>query len=426
VDGRPVAPAPRGIVLAGRTLVPLRSLAAALGARVDYDAATRTVTVQRNGRRVAVAAPFVNQGHAYVPLRTAAEALGFGVGFDAATHAIALRSARRPAPPAPVAVATPEAPPPIAAAVTQKFPQPGGAVADAFPAISARVEPQGGAPVDVAAIRLWIDGTDVTGNATVIGDEIVYTPRAPLAAGAHDVRVAGTDRGGVPFAADWRFTSNYVPPSTAASGSGLSSVFVDRVPVPGERYFDVIAYGPPGGYGYVTIDGVPGEFSFVQQGISRYVAHVYLPEGIDQAYAHAYVHYTDAHGGVVNYTIPSPLRLYTIFPAFRGPQPTAQPLPAPLATSTPAIPHRTFVRPMPTPAPSPDATRVPVLLIRPVASPSPAPPPVHKRVPLTNVPASMQSGPAVVETPHARVLRARPSPSPSPSISAAPAPRASA
>ncbi len=99
-------------IIDGRTYVPFRAVFEALGAEVDYDAATRTVSAARNGTTVRIpigsnmievtngaisysnymdAAAFVSEaGRTYIPVRYAAEALGCCVGWDADDRTVIL------------------------------------------------------------------------------------------------------------------------------------------------------------------------------------------------------------------------------------------------------------------------------------------------------------------------------------------------
>ena len=88
----------------GRIFIPLRAVMDAMDAQVDYDGATGTVAIHRDGadlsmvlgqntaavtedgqtRAVAMdAAPYVTDGRTYVPVRFVAEAFGCNVGWDA-------------------------------------------------------------------------------------------------------------------------------------------------------------------------------------------------------------------------------------------------------------------------------------------------------------------------------------------------------
>ncbi len=98
------------IVKSGRAFVPLRAVFEWLGAEVDYSGgritATRasdTITLRIGSRSVAVNGrterldhePFVAEGRSYVPLRFVAQSLGAGVEYDAASQTITIRDAGR-------------------------------------------------------------------------------------------------------------------------------------------------------------------------------------------------------------------------------------------------------------------------------------------------------------------------------------------
>ncbi|HYF77552.1 MAG TPA: copper amine oxidase N-terminal domain-containing protein [Symbiobacteriaceae bacterium] len=100
------------IVGNGRTLVPLRAIGEALGARVDWNPATQTATVALGGREVKVTvgsnrvliaepdatqkiiysdiAPVIAGGRTLVPVRVISEGLGLQVGWNEATHTVTL------------------------------------------------------------------------------------------------------------------------------------------------------------------------------------------------------------------------------------------------------------------------------------------------------------------------------------------------
>lgn len=93
----------------GRTYLPFRALFEAMGAGVEWDAATQTVTAVRDGRTVRLtlgqtavaveedgkttelltdAAPFARGGRTYVPVRFAAQAFDAVVDWDAETRTV--------------------------------------------------------------------------------------------------------------------------------------------------------------------------------------------------------------------------------------------------------------------------------------------------------------------------------------------------
>lgn len=102
VNGQALAGSYRPVVIENRIFVPLRVVSETLGARVDWDGSTRTVTVQQyghvivlvigqntatvDGQKVSLAAPArLAGGVTIVPLRFVSEALGADVSWDAKT-----------------------------------------------------------------------------------------------------------------------------------------------------------------------------------------------------------------------------------------------------------------------------------------------------------------------------------------------------
>ena len=98
------------IIQNDRTLVPLRAIFEAMGATVDWNSGTQTVTAVRNGVTVKLTvgstvmsrnwdelpmdtAPVVLGGRTLVPARAVAEAFGADVGWDEATHTVTISEA---------------------------------------------------------------------------------------------------------------------------------------------------------------------------------------------------------------------------------------------------------------------------------------------------------------------------------------------
>jgi len=92
-------------IFQGRTYVPVRIISEALGAAVDYQAATKTVTVTLGGKVIVMmidnpnatidgktvlldAPPTIRQGRTFVPLRFISEAFGAEVLWDGATRTV--------------------------------------------------------------------------------------------------------------------------------------------------------------------------------------------------------------------------------------------------------------------------------------------------------------------------------------------------
>ncbi|MBS3977962.1 MAG: PhnD/SsuA/transferrin family substrate-binding protein [Syntrophomonadaceae bacterium] len=109
IDGRPVVFDVAPQIVRERVMVPLKAIAGISGAAVDWDAARRTVTVEKggnrivltvgsdkathNGRQVALDSPVVIAGgRTLVPLRFISETLGYGVTWDGKARRVSLTS----------------------------------------------------------------------------------------------------------------------------------------------------------------------------------------------------------------------------------------------------------------------------------------------------------------------------------------------
>ena len=109
LNGQPLATSTAPVQMNGRTLVPLRDIFEALGAKVDWNPAAQTIlatqgttqiglainnkTASVNGSPVTLdqAATLIN-GHTYVPLRFVAEATGAKVDWSGPTQIVSIRT----------------------------------------------------------------------------------------------------------------------------------------------------------------------------------------------------------------------------------------------------------------------------------------------------------------------------------------------
>lgn len=104
-----------GVLQGGYTMVPMRCIFEALGAAVSWDGATRTVTATTGDKVIRLtvgsltaymndfplamaAVPCLISGRTYVPLRFVAEALGATVSWDAAARRVDIRCGPPPPP----------------------------------------------------------------------------------------------------------------------------------------------------------------------------------------------------------------------------------------------------------------------------------------------------------------------------------------
>ncbi len=109
MDNREISFSVMPEIIEGRTMVPMRELFEMLGATVEWDGETRTVTAHKGTNSVKLqidnltvnmngeekqmeAAPYIKNSRTMVPLRFASEALGIRVGWDNASRTIYLIS----------------------------------------------------------------------------------------------------------------------------------------------------------------------------------------------------------------------------------------------------------------------------------------------------------------------------------------------
>ena len=107
IDGQRILPDTSPMILEGRTLVPIRAVAEHMNYYVDWDAADQVVTLvsadgsnyleyqigntmsYKNGSPVFIdVPPVIVGGRTYLPLRAVAEAMNCGVNWDAATRTV--------------------------------------------------------------------------------------------------------------------------------------------------------------------------------------------------------------------------------------------------------------------------------------------------------------------------------------------------
>lgn len=201
---------------AGRVFVPLRGVFEQLGASVVYQNGTinatgdgRNVSLQIGSNQATVdgqsqtldSPPFVEGSRTLVPLRFVAQALGASVDWNNNTSTVTINGGRggnhngnngnyngnppmRPMNPATY--------------VTNRQPQ--GNTGPVTP-ISADFSQ----PMRRNSLHITIDGDDVTSAVYFNQNGFQYTPRRPLSPGRHTVRVSGMTQNGASVDTSWEF-----------------------------------------------------------------------------------------------------------------------------------------------------------------------------------------------------------------------------
>ena len=213
----------------GRVFVPLRGVFERLGASVVYD--NGVINATGNGRNVSLkigqnlatingetyssdVAPFLVGARTMVPLRFISEALGATVNYDSGSQTVSISS-----------VSGSSGSP--AVALTNLNPSDGGVVQSSKPAISASFSQ----PVDPNSVKVTLDDRDVTSSTAISPGDLLFTPPYALPTASHTVRVVGTSKAGVGFDKSWSFTSgtstidNYIRDVLPTDGSTVGGTF---------------------------------------------------------------------------------------------------------------------------------------------------------------------------------------------------------
>jgi hypothetical protein len=410
LDGKPVLPHARAAVVNDRVLLPVRALGNALGADVGYDGRGHTITVQRGAHVATISARGavrIVKGSAYAPLRVVANAFGMSVAYDGLAHTVALAQ-RAPATQVvqtpPTVIVGDAVRPPLTVTVS---PASNAQVHDPYPSISARFA--GAASIDPRSLQVRIDERDVTADTSVLGDQVLVTPRTALMPGTHVVTISGRDITGAAIAQQWAFVDTFAfstaPPPARFP---VSAIWIDRWVTPGTNAFDVYVQGVPGMTGYVGVDGVGGFFPLQVYTANAYVAHVFVPNGVNQPFARVAARMTFPNGVQQTIVLPQTINLSTppLQPMIVTPSPVPKPSPRPVPT------RRSVDVPTPSPTPTPQQRRS-VLTTTPAPLPPRTPAPSHKPVPAIVPAAEPTATPEPVRT-RRPLIRRSPSPSPPP------------
>lgn len=235
--------------IGGLTMVPLRFIGEALGAKVEWQGATRTVLITspekvggqasdtpsitkvvvspqrtlRTGDTLTVIMTGDPQGQAtfdILGVRTAIPmseespgrysgtlTIPSGLQSDAATLLVHLTRAGQETVQEASGTVTIQAgstPTPMASpsGTTTEFPAPNAVVADRRPTVGLHHT----APLSAGKVRLFVDGRDFTNEARISGSRISWQPTYDLSVGQHSVRFSGVDNLGNRLERRWNFT----------------------------------------------------------------------------------------------------------------------------------------------------------------------------------------------------------------------------
>jgi hypothetical protein len=264
----------------GRVFVPLRGVFERLGATVVYD--NGVINATGNGRNVQLkigstlatingetyssdVAPFLVGARTLVPLRFISEALGATVNYDSGSQTVSISTGA-------ASSGSTGAP---AVELTNLNPTDGGVVQSSKPAVSGSFSQS----VDPNSVKVTLDDRDVTSATAISPTDLLFTPPYALSASSHTVRVVGVSKAGMSFDKSWSFTSgtstgdDYLRNISPADGSTVGGTFtVSGVALPNSHIHIVAAsvalYGgvfrmPAGSYNADLTADSSGQFSQV-------------------------------------------------------------------------------------------------------------------------------------------------------------------
>lgn len=227
------------VVVNNRVFVPMRAIFERLGSTVSY--ANGNINAQGNGRSVHLAigsmnasvngnpltmdvAPFLVNGRTEVPLRFVAQALGANVNWNGNTSTVYIATSgnTNTSTPQPYATQTPSY---QSFYLNNEHPANGGMVKTTHPKIHATFSE----PVDLNSLHVSVDENDVTSLVYTNAGGFDVTPGFALNPGNHNVNVSGTTSNGSSFNTGWSFYT-----SNTASGTAQNYI-VNVTPAPNTR-----------------------------------------------------------------------------------------------------------------------------------------------------------------------------------------------
>ena len=260
VNGQTVGFDQPPIQQSGRVFVPLRGVFERLGATVVYD--NGTINAQGNGRSIALrigstqatvngqtvymdVAPFLIGGRTLVPLRFVAQALGAGVQWNQSNSTVYISGSGNQN-------STYTNPPTSNASFYLKNQRPRNTVSTLRPALHANFSES----VNRDSVRVSLDGRDITSDVYANANGFDVTPPFQLNAGNHTVNVSGTTQAGPSFNAQWSFqtqngsaSENYIRNISPNANTTVGSSFtVSGVTLPGSS-IHVVASGEASAFG---------------------------------------------------------------------------------------------------------------------------------------------------------------------------------
>lgn len=210
VNGQAMTFSQPPVMRGGRVFVPMRAIFERLGSSVVY--ANGQINAQGNGRSVHLAigspyvtingqqstmdvAPFEIAGRTEVPLRFVAQALGANVSWNGSNDTVYIGANGSSANYAPASGNV---------SLTSEHPASGATVHNTHPAIRAQFNQS----INRDSLQVSIDGRSVTSQVYANTNGFDVSPDFALSPGSHSVNVTGTTASGASFSTGWSFSTS--------------------------------------------------------------------------------------------------------------------------------------------------------------------------------------------------------------------------
>lgn len=219
INGQTMNFAQPPIERAGRVFVPLRGIFEQLGASVVYSngqinatAHGRSVSLNIGSTEATVAgqpatldvAPFIVGSTTFVPLRFISQALGASVNWNDSTSTVTISGGGRYEGGRPPIEERPQPPPPPQRSTYLVSRWPTGPVYDEVNVIRFTFN----RPIVIDSVRVWLDGNRMRNDLRQRGPAAYAIDiDGPLPSGPHRVRVTGMSANGTPFDINWGFAT---------------------------------------------------------------------------------------------------------------------------------------------------------------------------------------------------------------------------
>jgi hypothetical protein len=241
VNGQQISFDQPPIERSGRVFVPLRGVFEQLGATVVYDNGVinatgdgRTINLHigsnvalvNGSQQLLDVAPFLEGARTLVPLRFVSQALGAYVDWNNNTSTVTVSMSG-----APQSTSAPYS----SVTLTNMHPAPNSVVQAKRPAVSGGFS----RAVDPNSVRIALDGRDVSSTTYVSATTFLFSSPYDLSATQHEVGVTGKDVDGNAFDQSWSFTSgtnssqnsiSYVAPADGMTVGGSFTVSGTTLP----------------------------------------------------------------------------------------------------------------------------------------------------------------------------------------------------